>query len=69
MVRLAHLDALLGVGRTADAEQALLDARTWLLRRAELIADPSVRRGFLERHPDHAEIIQRAAALRGGGAW
>jgi tetratricopeptide (TPR) repeat protein len=61
-LRLALANALEASGAREDAGRELLRAAALLRDRASRIAEPTVARRFLDRVPEHAEIIQRAAA-------
>ena len=56
LVRLAHAEAALETGEMA-AFEALAQAREHLLARAAKIADPSLRRSFLENVPENARTL------------
>jgi serine/threonine protein kinase/tetratricopeptide (TPR) repeat protein len=57
LMRLAHVEALRLADRIAEAEAALALARTRLHDRAARIADPALRRLFLEAVPENAETL------------
>ena len=57
-------EALDAVGNSTRARALLLDAHTTLLIDAEKIDAPALRRSFLKRVPEHARIMQLAAAWR-----
>jgi tetratricopeptide (TPR) repeat protein len=61
LVRLTLAEAMSAAGRDVDARDSISDARERLLARAEKILDPSLRRSFLERVPENARTIARAA--------
>ena len=61
LIRLSWAEALHAVGRADEARRAILDAREALLARATRIHDPSWRRSFLERVPEHARTLTLAA--------
>ncbi|MFO0586480.1 MAG: protein kinase [Polyangiaceae bacterium] len=56
LVRLAHAEAALETGQK-DAHEAAADAREHLLARAAKIADPALRRSFLENVPENARTL------------
>jgi tetratricopeptide (TPR) repeat protein len=58
ILRLAHAEALHASGHHGEARAAIGKASARLLARAEKIADPSKRRSFLERVPEHARTLQ-----------
>jgi tetratricopeptide (TPR) repeat protein len=62
MIRLAHVEGLLGVGREAEAKAALGRARDRLLERAALIRSAALRTSFLERVPENARTLALARA-------
>jgi serine/threonine protein kinase/tetratricopeptide (TPR) repeat protein len=62
MIRLAHVEGLLGVGRDDEAKAALTRARDRLLDRAALIRSPELRASFLERVPENARTLALASA-------
>ena len=51
----------------ANAEQTLKDAESRALHAAAEIADPALRRGFLERVPDNARTLELARRWLGQG--
>jgi hypothetical protein len=59
--RLTLAEALFAAGEEAAARATLADARDRLLACAAAIAEPSVRRSFLERVPENARTMQLAA--------
>jgi tetratricopeptide (TPR) repeat protein len=61
--RLSHAEALEATGAGARAELAL--ARDRLMLRADRIADPALRRRFLEEVPENARTLRRAAGSMG----
>ncbi len=67
---IACVDALDAAGRADEAIDVLLTERESVLARAALIVDPVARRGFLERIPAHARLLElgaRALAEGDGG--
>lgn len=57
LVRVTHVEALLDLGETVRARQALTRARTRLLARADEIKKPELRRSFLENVPENARTL------------
>jgi tetratricopeptide (TPR) repeat protein len=55
-----HAEALHAAGRQDEARACIRSARDDLLRRAEAIAEPALRPGFLQNVPDHARIVELA---------
>jgi tetratricopeptide (TPR) repeat protein len=70
LVRLSYAEALEASGDHAGACAAIAVARTQLLARAEKLREPTFRKSFLERVPDHARTLELAEAWLGrdGGA-
>ncbi len=66
MIRLAHVEALLGLGREAEARSALGAASARLAARAAFVTDPAARRRFLQNDSDNAALVRLA---REHGAW
>jgi eukaryotic-like serine/threonine-protein kinase len=62
LVRLSYAEALAANAQPEAAARALKEARDRLLARAAPIADPAVRRSFLESVPDNARTLELAAA-------
>jgi len=62
-IRVARVEALLGVGDRDGARGSARAARDRLIERAAGITDPAVRRSFLEREPDNARAMALARAL------
>jgi tetratricopeptide (TPR) repeat protein len=62
-VRLAHGEAMLAAGRDEEARAALAAARRRLEEIAARIDDETLRRGFLERVPDHVRTLELAQSL------
>jgi len=60
MIRLAHVEGLLGVGRVDEAKAALGRARDRLLERAALIRSTALRTSFLEHVPENAGTLALA---------
>jgi tetratricopeptide (TPR) repeat protein len=60
-VRLAHLEALLAVGRTGEARRACAEAHERLLERARHIRRDDWRMSFLHAVPENARILQLAS--------
>jgi tetratricopeptide (TPR) repeat protein len=60
LVRLTYAEALHAAGDIEAARAELAAARGRLLERAAKIADPALRRSFLERMPDNARTIELA---------
>lgn len=58
--RVLHARALEACGQKEAARAAILEARAWLLQRADKVLDPALRRGFLENIPEHVEIMAMA---------
>jgi tRNA A-37 threonylcarbamoyl transferase component Bud32/tetratricopeptide (TPR) repeat protein len=65
-VRLARAEALAAAGQRSDAALVIDEARRRLLDRADKIGDPGLRRGFLQRVPEHARTLLLADEWR---AW
>jgi serine/threonine protein kinase/tetratricopeptide (TPR) repeat protein len=59
LIQLVYALALEATGATDEAARALSRAHRRLMERAERISDPELRRGFLERVPEHAAILAR----------
>jgi tetratricopeptide (TPR) repeat protein len=57
-LRLAHAEALDGVGDRPAAGRAIAVARDRLRARASKFKDPYLARSFLERVPDHARVLE-----------
>jgi tetratricopeptide (TPR) repeat protein len=55
-----YAEALAMAGELEAAREVLAGARERLLARAEKIADPGLRRSFLERVPENAAVMARA---------
>jgi tetratricopeptide (TPR) repeat protein len=64
LVRLEFAEALDAIGERQAARAALLAAEERLLARASRIADLTWRSSFLERVPENARTLERAARLR-----
>ena len=62
--QLAQLEALLALGRTAEAREAAAAGRRRLLRRAERLSDP-VWQARLLAHPENAQFLAYDAAEPG----
>jgi hypothetical protein len=62
--RLVCAEALDALGDAARAHALLLEAHTALLLAADRIDAPALQRSFLKRIPEHARIVQLAAAWR-----
>jgi eukaryotic-like serine/threonine-protein kinase len=60
LMRLAHVEALLAVGQNDAAQAALRTARDRLNERAARIADPLLRRMFLDAVPENARTLALA---------
>lgn len=60
-IRLAHVEALRAAGRDAEANQAIAEARVRVHARAALLADPELRRHFLDMR-ENARILALGAA-------
>jgi hypothetical protein len=60
LIRLAHVVALDATGDRDGARRAFAEAQRELSARAARIPDEAVRRAFLERVPEHAELAARA---------
>jgi tetratricopeptide (TPR) repeat protein len=63
LVRRAYAEALLATGNAPAAREVIEGARDELVRRAAKISDPSWRKSFLERVPEHARTFAIAKAL------
>ena len=61
IIRLTYAEALAATGDAAQASVAFATARARLLAIAGKIADPELRRHFLEEIPDNARILARSA--------
>jgi tetratricopeptide (TPR) repeat protein len=61
LIRLAFAEALAAAGDLPAASAAIAAARERLLGRAARIGDERLRRSFLERVPENAETLARAA--------
>jgi hypothetical protein len=57
-IRLAHLEALLAIGRTEEARRAGDAAHQRLLERAQHIRRDDWRMSFLHAVPENARILQ-----------
>lgn len=62
--QLAQLEALLALGRTAEAREAAATGRRRLLRRAERLSDP-VWQARLLAHPENVQFLAYDAAEPG----
>jgi tetratricopeptide (TPR) repeat protein len=62
LIRLAHADALAAKGDTMGAREAVTAASAKLLERAAHIDDEELRKTFLERVPEHTEVLARVRA-------
>jgi tetratricopeptide (TPR) repeat protein len=60
-VRLTYASALHAAGNRTAAAKAILDARNVLSARADEMADPALRRSFLENVPENARTLRLAA--------
>jgi hypothetical protein len=60
-VHLSYIEALLANGR--DTKRALVRAQTHVLNRAAMVKDETWRKCFTENVPEHARILELAAAL------
>jgi len=58
ILRLAHAEALHATGHHDVARAALRESAKRLIARAERISDPTRRRSFLDRVPEHARTLQ-----------
>jgi tetratricopeptide (TPR) repeat protein len=65
-LHLTHAEALHATGDHARARAVLLQTRDLLLSRAAKIADPELRRSFLENVSENARVLALAAALQIG---
>jgi tetratricopeptide (TPR) repeat protein len=61
LVRLSWAESLHRAGRIEEARDAIVEARDRLLSRAGKIVDASLRKSFLERVPENARTLSRAA--------
>jgi tetratricopeptide (TPR) repeat protein len=61
-IHLVHAEALHATGATGAARAAVGEARARLLARAQKIADPAAREGFLRRVPENARTLTLAEA-------
>ncbi len=59
-VRLVHAEALEASGDRHGARAEIADAKTRLLDRAAKISNAEIRKGFLERVPEHARTLALA---------
>ncbi len=60
LVRLVHAEALQACGREAEAKSALEGAHALLLEQADELADPEMRRSFLENVPENRRTLDLA---------
>ncbi len=67
LVRLVVAEALAAAGEREAAESALDEAARVIVARAEKIADPSLRRNFLDRVPEHRRTRELADAWQRPG--
>jgi tetratricopeptide (TPR) repeat protein len=63
LVRLTYAEALVSAGATERAREAITQARQRLVARADEIADPALRRSFLENVPENARTLALFDAL------
>jgi hypothetical protein len=65
VVRLAYVEAMLAVGRHADARVEAARARARLFERAAAIHDDALVRSFLGAVPENARLLELARMLVG----
>jgi len=65
LLELVFAEAELQSGRTASAQHRLARVASDLLRRAESIKTPELRRAFLEDVPEHARLLSLARQITG----
>jgi len=58
-IRLAHADALAATGDAEGARAAITTAKERVVARSKTLADPDLRRAFLEDVEEHAETLRR----------
>ena len=63
-LRLVHAEALLGMGDTALAVEALGEARERILEAAQKLEEPDLRQSFLENVEEHARTLALARKYR-----
>lgn len=68
LLRVAHAEALLEVGRGGDAARVLAEGLAWLTARAERAGDARARRLMLEGVPEHARLVALARSYAGAAA-
>jgi tetratricopeptide (TPR) repeat protein len=62
LIRLTYAETLRAEGRRSRATQAIVAARSRLMKRAHKITDPAWRRSFLEGVPENARTLELADA-------
>ncbi|HRI71682.1 MAG TPA: hypothetical protein PK156_45935 [Polyangium sp.] len=55
--------ARMALGELDAARAGMVQARAWLMARANKVLDPKLRLSFLQCVPDNAEILELASAL------
>jgi tetratricopeptide (TPR) repeat protein len=65
-IRVVYAEALVAAGEIARGHAAIAEARDRLLARAGAVVDPALRKSFLERVPENARTLRRAAEWLGG---
>ncbi len=65
-IRVVYAEALVLAGEVELGHAAIGEARDRLLARAAAVVDPALRRSFLERVPENARTLRRAAEWLGG---
>jgi tRNA A-37 threonylcarbamoyl transferase component Bud32/tetratricopeptide (TPR) repeat protein len=58
-IRLAHADALAATGDAEGARAAITTAKERVIARSKTLADPDLRRAFLENVEEHADTLRR----------
>jgi hypothetical protein len=58
-IRLAYADALAATGDEDAARSAIATAKERVLARSKTLADPDLRRAFLEDVVEHADTLRR----------
>ncbi len=65
-IRVVYAEALVASGDVERGRVALAEARDRLLTRAAAVVDPALRKSFLERVPENARTLRRAAEWLSG---
>jgi hypothetical protein len=58
-IRLAHAEALAATGDEEGARAAIATAKERVLARSKTLADPDLRRAFLENVVEHSDTLGR----------